>query len=310
MLLSTLVVSILLFLSNFGLAGKFGEIINSVTFGLFGFLAYLIPFLLFFGIAFYLANRKDNKRYIIRLVASFGLFAVIAGFIQLTIGMTEDASILDFYKYAAEHKNGGGFLGGLLCVLLTPAFGKAGSYVVLAALAIVCLMVLTGKALFALLAEYSAETARKRREQRQYREELYEQQELEFEETRAQSFLLKPAEEEKKEEKKPPKKNFFGGVTPTVPAGKEVTESTTVEQQNPAIPQPSENTQTVSAVHPVEEPKLDTATEQLVFNGTYTPSKETVETVNSIYEEELRKKFDHVPAKETEAVPVRNTSNT
>jgi len=73
----TLVVSVLLFLSNFRLSGKVGEVINQVTFGLFGVLAYVIPFFLFFGIAFYLANKKENKRYITKLVASVGRFLPI-----------------------------------------------------------------------------------------------------------------------------------------------------------------------------------------------------------------------------------------
>ncbi|MGN0506812.1 MAG: DNA translocase FtsK 4TM domain-containing protein [Lachnospiraceae bacterium] len=304
-LLATLVVSVLLFLSNFSLSGKFGEIINSVTFGLFGFLAYLIPFLLFFGIAFYLANHHANKRYIGKLLASLGLFAVISGIIQLSFGEMAKDSVFEYYKYAAEHKNGGGFLGGLLCTLFVPAFGKAGSYVVLIALAVLFVMLLTGKALFALLADYGVASAKRHREQRRLREEedaLYEQQELELmETTRAQSFLLKPETEKKQEEeeKKPPKKNFFGGISPTAPVGREATYSTNIEQQNLSGMQETmpvkESRQTTTP-----ELRMDSATEQLVYNGIYTPSKETVDAVNSIYEEELRKKFDHVLDKPAE----------
>ena len=72
-LLVTLIVSVLLFLSNFRLSGTVGEVINQFTFGLFGVLAYVIPFILFLGVAFYLANRFSNRRYIIKLLASIGL---------------------------------------------------------------------------------------------------------------------------------------------------------------------------------------------------------------------------------------------
>jgi S-DNA-T family DNA segregation ATPase FtsK/SpoIIIE len=48
LLVASLVISILLILSNFNLSGKVGGFINGVTFGLFGFLAYLLPFFLFF----------------------------------------------------------------------------------------------------------------------------------------------------------------------------------------------------------------------------------------------------------------------
>ena len=126
-LLVTLVVSLLLFLSNFSLSGKVGELINRVTFGLFGVFAYLIPFFLFFGIAFYLANKNANKRYIVKLVTSFGLFTVIAAIIQLVFGETANVQFLDYYKLCAENRSGGGLLGGTLCFLLVPLFGKVGS---------------------------------------------------------------------------------------------------------------------------------------------------------------------------------------
>ena len=286
-LLITLVISVLLFLSNFSLSGKVGEVINHVTFGLFGVLAYLIPFFLFFGIAFYLANREANKRYIVKLMASIGLFAVIAAIIQLLFGETTDVELLQYYKSCAETKSGGGLLGGLLCWALTPLFGKVGSYVVLIALAVLCIMLLTGKALFALLAEISGKEVEKqkelhkiRAEERQvYKEEqrlIREEQLMQREEelrlrkeeqekriSQAQSFLLPPQEQPKVAEEMPKpelKRNFFGGFSKTAPAGK-------------------------------EEPALDKETEELIYTGNFQPSKDTMETVNSIYEEELRKKF-------------------
>ena len=300
-LLITLVVSVLLFLSNFSLSGKVGEVINQVTFGLFGVLAYLIPFFLFFGIAFYLANREANKRYIIKLVASIGLFAVIAAVIQLVFGETTGVELSQYYKICAETKSGGGILGGILCWTLTPLFGKVGSYVVLIALAVLCIMILTGKALFALLAEISGKEMEKQKElhkiraeerqvykeeQRLQREEQLIQREEELRLRReeqekqrvshAQSFLLTPKEQPKMAEEAPKselKRNFFGGFSKTAPAGKN--ETTYVEQKMPSG----------------EAVSMDKETEELIYTGNFQPSKDTMETVNSIYEEELRKKF-------------------
>lgn len=303
-LLITLVISLLLFLSNFSLSGKFGEVINRVTFGLFGFFAYLIPFLLFFGIAFYLANHKANRKYIGKLLEAVGLFAAIAGIIQLAFGEVAQGPISSYYSYSAANKNGGGFLGGLLCTLLVPVFGKAGSFVVLAAFAIFFVMLLTGRALFAMIAEFGVASAQKHKEQRLRKEEedaLYEQQELELiQETRAQSFLLRPAKDKEREEPKEEiRKNFFGGISPTAPIGREqpADNSTKVEKKPPE--ETKETTKVVQQSEAIEKDKnketaLDSETEQLVYNGTYTPSKDTVEAVNSIYEEELRKKFDHM----------------
>ena len=293
-LLVTLVVSVLLFLSNFEMSGKVGEVINQVTFGLFGVLAYVIPFFLFFGIAFYLANRSANKRYIPKLIASVALLAVFAAIIQLVFEQTIDMELLDYYELSAKEKSGGGLLGGLLCFLCVPAFGKVGSYVVLVALALLCIMVLTGKALFALVGEISGKEFEKRKEARKLRaaqeKEYYEQQELEFKESKAQSFLLKPAEEKEEEEEIPeekPVKNFFGGFSRTAPAGKKI-------EKQPAMQQVKQ---------------LDAETEELLYTGNYHMSKDNVETVNSIYEEELKKKFDRVSTAPREIAPVRKHEN-
>lgn len=306
-LLITLVISLLLFLSNFSLSGKVGEVINQVTFGLFGILAYLIPFFLFFGIAFYLANREENRRYIVKLTASIGLFAVIAAVIQLVFGETTNVEFLDYYKICAENKSGGGLLGGALCWILTPLFGKVGSYVVLIALALLCIMILTGKALFALIAEISGKEMEKQKELHKIRAEerlvqkeeqrvLREEQLMQREEqlrimkeeqeknriSRAQSFLL--PQEEKKEEtpKQEPKRNFFGGFSKTAPAGQDDNHS----YLNSSTPVERSGMQELAA--------MDKETEKLIYTGNFQPSKDTMETVNSIYEEELRKKFDHV----------------
>ena len=305
-LLVTLVISVLLFLSNFSLSGKVGEVINQVTFGLFGVLAYIIPFFLFFGIAFYLANKEGNKRYIIKLVASIGLFAIVAAVIQLVFGETTDVEFLEYYKICAENKSGGGLLGGALCWVLTPLFGKVGSYVVLVALALLCIMVLTGKALFAFLAEVSGKEVEKQKELHKIRTEerliqkeeqriLREEQLMQKEEqlrvmreeqernrvSKAQSFLLPTEEKTKEPPKQELKRNFFGGFSKTAPVGQE---QETLGNSNSTVIEKKNTMQEIAS--------MDKETEELIYTGNFQPSKDTMEAVNSIYEEELRKKFD------------------
>ena len=385
-LLITLVVSVLLFLSNFSLSGKVGEVINQVTFGLFGILAYVIPFLLFLGIAFYLANREANRRYIIKLVASIGLFAIVAAILQLVLSDTTEVEILEYYKISAETKNGGGLLGGVLCWFFVPLFGRIGSYVVLIALALLCLMILTGKALFAFLAEVSGNEMEKQRElhkirseenkirseekkvqreeqrilreeQLRLREEQLREQKEELERTRskAQSFLL-PKEEPQKEEKpkKELKRNFFGGYSVTSPAGvqeegqkaatletaaapEQVTESIKaitpervaepVKSVTPEqVAEPVKSVKQEKAIEPVrtiEQEKsstgafnsavlqelhaLDKETEELIYTGNFQPSKDTLDAVNSIYEEEIRNKFEKAGQNTAQDVPISST---
>ena len=110
--------------------------------------------------------------------------------------------------------------------------------------------------------------------------------------SKAQSFLL-PTEESKEEApRKVLERNFFGGFSKTAPVGK--TESTNVE--NPSAMQ--------------EEVPMDKATEELIYTGNFQPSKDTMETVNSIYEEELRKKFDRAGqgASIREVSPIREVT--
>ena len=51
-ILGLLAVCILLVLSNFGLGGIVGKTVSSVVFGIFGFMAYFLPFILFGAVAF------------------------------------------------------------------------------------------------------------------------------------------------------------------------------------------------------------------------------------------------------------------
>jgi S-DNA-T family DNA segregation ATPase FtsK/SpoIIIE len=171
-LIITLVITLLLLLSNFDLSGVVGKVINSFTFGLVGFIAYLLPFLLFFGVAFYIANR-GNRIAIRKLISAVSLGIILTAFIQLsTSGYSPDATIKEYYTNSADLKNGGGIIGGLICRLLHTLFDTVGTYVILIALMIVCIMFITGKALFAYLGSKSEASLQQMKERRiQYQEE-------------------------------------------------------------------------------------------------------------------------------------------
>ncbi|WMJ88343.1 DNA translocase FtsK [Anaerocolumna sp. MB42-C2] len=176
-LIITLVISLLLILSNFNLSGSFGKTINGITFGLFGFAAYLLPFFLFFGIAFYIANR-GNPIALRKLISSIILGIIFTALIQLTIvGYSSDIKLTEYYISSAKLKNGGGIIGGLLCRLLYPLFGAVGTYIILIAFMIISFMFITGKALFAYLSSKSEESLNQIRERRirQEEEDVYEE---------------------------------------------------------------------------------------------------------------------------------------
>ena len=173
-LIITLVISLLLILSNFNLSGAVGKVINGFTFGLFGFMAYLLPFFLFFGIAFYIANR-GNRIAIRKLISAVLLGVVFTALIQLLIiGYSPSVKLTQYYKDSAELKSGGGIIGGFLCRILYPLFGTVGTYIILIALMIIFLMFITGKALLSYLSSKSGDSLRQMKERRMLLEEADE----------------------------------------------------------------------------------------------------------------------------------------
>nr|WP_243167989.1 DNA translocase FtsK [Anaerocolumna cellulosilytica] len=172
-----MVVSLLLILSNFNLSGKVGEVINNITFGLFGLIAYLLPFFLFFAVAFYVANR--GSRVALHKLVSGGVLGIaLSAFIQMiTLGFQNDTTVPELFLNSAKQKNGGGIIGGLLCKLLHPLFGTVGTYIILLALMVICIMFLTGKALFRYLGAKSEASIQQMRERRLQREEEYDEEE-------------------------------------------------------------------------------------------------------------------------------------
>lgn len=157
-LIVSLVIAILLILSNFGLSGFFGVMINSVTFGMFGLMAYILPYILFIATAFFLSN-KDNKKAKIKLFSTIILITLLTTFLELIVAKDiSNAKIFDFYTTSSVNKSGGGILGGLLCKILVPLFGVQGSYVILMAISIILVMFITEKALFASLGKKGGQT--------------------------------------------------------------------------------------------------------------------------------------------------------
>lgn len=311
-LICTSVFSILLILSNFKLSGKVGEAVNGALFGLFGFLAYIVPVALVVFVAFIIANKNGNgKQYIYKTIASIVIFILISAMIQLAVGdTTAQTKLSEYYTYGKANKTGGGFFGGILCRILVPAFGLVGSYFVIAALEIICLMLITGKAFLQIIKSFIDE----KYEENKKKNKEYDEMVLEYiadektgdivPKTKARSFLLKRDSEkpdkevndEKDSEKKPEKKNFFGGITPTKPVGIEEDESdddVIVDivpgmGKSPII----KNQPVISGSHEVSIDELNKDDRELVLNGKYDPSEDTKSTIESIYEDELRKKFD------------------
>lgn len=135
-------VSILLFISNFGIGGTIGNAVSRFFFGVMGLIAYVFPMLLLVGTFFAVSNR-GNRVATVKLVAMILFDLFLCMLIELlTKGSAVDGAAAA-YSYSFEHRTGGGFIGGLLAWIFCPNFGLAGSYVIDAIMLIISLVLIT-----------------------------------------------------------------------------------------------------------------------------------------------------------------------
>ena len=203
-ILSALAAGILLLISNFGIGGFVGDAVSSVLFGLFGTIAYIIPILLFIGIAFVISNKGNSIAYI-KTAAGAGFTLMVCTLFQSIMNeYTAGTRLFSYYKISSMHKDGGGLLGGIVVSALCPAIGVIGTYVIVIILCIICLVIITEKSFIRGVKKgsekaYSSakQDAKKRKEQAELRREK-----------RAQEREQKAAEKERKR-----KDNTVSGVS-------------------------------------------------------------------------------------------------
>ncbi len=177
MLIVTAVFSILLVLSNLNLGGSLSDVVNSVSFGLIGFLAYVFPFVLFFLVAFGISNR-GNKVARRKIISAVSILLVLCGLLQLIANpQTELPKIANAYSECAKSYSGGGIIGSAISTSLCHFVGKIGAYVVIIALLIILSMFITEFYLFTSIGRSSRNRFQvmmeRRREEMEYVEEDY-----------------------------------------------------------------------------------------------------------------------------------------
>lgn len=144
-ILLALAVCILLLISNFGIGGFLGNIVSSFLFGIFGLIAYIIPILLFIGIAFVASNKGNSVAYI-KLGAGIVLTMLVCTFTQLlTFKYNSQATLLSYYEISSLDKQGGGVIGGIFSEVLCLFVGVIGAYVIVIILSIICFIIITEK---------------------------------------------------------------------------------------------------------------------------------------------------------------------
>ena len=198
-ILISLAVCVLLILSNFGIGGIVGGAVSSVLFGIFGFLAYIMPILLFCGVWFLISNKGNGHAYL-KFAAAVLFICMLCTFLELiTNSYSATAALGDYYKSASAHRNAGGLVGGLFVHILCPLFGVAGTYVLVIVLLLISMILITERSLFKVLKKGGAkagESARRRRETA-----LIRKQELQKEAEKAEAAKAKSSAKEKKTRK-------------------------------------------------------------------------------------------------------------
>lgn len=143
--LSSLALAILLFLCNFHIIGAVGDHVSHFMFGLFGWMAYIAPILLFFAICFGVIN-LGNRIATIKLSASILAFFVVEIFSALIAGLDKaGSSFTQYYQFCADGSKGGGLFGTLLAKFLHTYLGSVGAVIVCIILFIICFVVISEK---------------------------------------------------------------------------------------------------------------------------------------------------------------------
>lgn len=137
-------VSILLFISNFGIGGTIGNAVSSFFFGLFGMIAYVFPIVLLGG-TFFAVSNKGNKIALVKTIAMVLFVAFLCMFIELALNGSDVSTPGEAFSYSFKNHVGGGLVGGLLANLFCPNFGLVGSYVIDIIVLIISLVLITEK---------------------------------------------------------------------------------------------------------------------------------------------------------------------
>ena len=153
-ILFSLAVALLLFLSNLHVCGPAGEIARNIQVGMFGTLGFALPFVFAGTVIFYSAN-QGNPIVRRKLVAGVILGIIICCFFQLFMGSEPGAGegISIYYQKAVKNGVGGGMVGGLICMILKKILGGLGTFVLLFVCMIITIVCITERSFLRLVQE-------------------------------------------------------------------------------------------------------------------------------------------------------------
>ena len=134
-------ISLVLFLSHFGLIGVVGKYLKLFQMGAFGILGYAVPMFVFIGGAFLLSNVGSSLAKIKFIGVVLAVLAIDAIISLVGIPNLKEFGFMRFYTEGWY----GGFIGGSLGLLISSVLGKIGAIIFFVALFIISIVILTGK---------------------------------------------------------------------------------------------------------------------------------------------------------------------
>lgn len=208
-LIVLLAVCVLLFFCIIGVCGTVGNIFRGVMFGMFGFISYVIPMIIFLAASFCVSNQ--GNRYAMRKFISAMILCVIFAVIcdLITGSLTKDSafSIIDIYKRCSEGRSGGGVIGGTIAWIFVHLMGMAGAVFISVVGTIVCIILVSGKAIFHAAARKGREFKERVRlredeeEYANYDNDEYYDEDQENEESRLRRQRLAEFEDRRRQQK-------------------------------------------------------------------------------------------------------------
>ena len=138
-----------LFLCNLGLIGPFGNGIRSIMFGIFGFVAYITPILVFIAVAFWFAN-EGSPTALRKLIAGIVLFLMAGVVCELIAGSVSKMTTYDIkelYSISSQKRGGGGVLSGTLAYLLHHNLEMIGTILVVILCSAISFILLTERSI-------------------------------------------------------------------------------------------------------------------------------------------------------------------
>ncbi len=204
MLIVFLALAIILFLCNFGVVGKAGDVVSDVMFGIFGLTAYIAPIIIFFAIAFGMSNIGNNIA-TRKLVAGIILFIMVSMICELfgtELAQVESYQVKEIYLRCSEGHNGGGIIAGSLAYLSYKFLGMVGTVLAILVLGIICMVIVTEKSFIGGVTKQGRKVYERSVEDAAYRRERARERRLAMEERKAREEEARRQKEEEIENEK------------------------------------------------------------------------------------------------------------